>query len=151
MTVTGATTESHAGTVTELLWLSVKWAVVEYVPSVYWVSVSWVSVKRSVCERGTLWSVFLWNVVRWTDVLWSGFRWTVGTPVYMTVQFWQMKLGIITLGRAFDFLVWCNGFYNFIQPVWHTHTAFAVTEGVGGCRAVCTHPSEYSWFHLPQL
>ena len=28
----------------------------------------------------------------------------------IVVQFWKMKLGIITLGHTFGFLVWCNGF-----------------------------------------
>ena len=41
-----------------------------------------------------------------------------------------MKLGIITLGRALDFLVWRNGF-QIIQPVWHVDTASAVTEAPG--------------------
>ena len=50
--------------------------------------------------------------------------------MYMYVQLWQMKLGLINLGRTFNVLVWCNGF-QIIQPVWHAPTAFAVTEARG--------------------
>ena len=50
--------------------------------------------------------------------------------VWHNVKLLQMKLGIITLGCAFDYLVWCNRFYS-IQPVWHAHTAFSVTEASG--------------------
>ena len=56
------------------------------------------------------------------------------------------------LGRAFDCMVLCNGFYIIIMlPVWHTHTAFAVTE-VTGAVGLCVHTQVIiPDFHLPQL
>ena len=69
----------------------------------------------------------------------------VAVPILRNgAQSWQMLCGAITLHHAADFLVQRTRF----QIVFACMYRSTVAEVAG---LFCTHPSDYSTFHLPQL
>ena len=60
------------------------------------------------------------------------------------------EIGNNLFGSRLRFLDVMERVLNYSASLACTHS-FCSHRSVGGCRAVCTHPSDYSRFHLPQL
>ena len=75
------------------------------------------------------------------------------TPVFVCVCDYPVvanEIGNTHFGLRLRFLGVMQRALNYSARLAFAYS-FCSHRGVGGCRAVCTHPSDYSRFHLPQL